>query len=197
MGEIKKGQCVLYELFLNRKEIWIGLVSLSFKSEKESIQSSLPHGEAPTLQPLLPLLALMYWARPSFLLCYEESPAGFALVCESYLLPSQRVMNQTQCLNVKNLRLPHPSRLSAFFTTFPGLYLWKKPYRQTWKCWLWLSVLVSASLIHLVCFEDRTVADVCILPFFFHSIRCDGWRLILTELCLSSYQTLPGFPESL
>lgn len=28
------------------------------------------------------------------------------------------------------LRLPHPLRLSAFFTTFPGLYLWKKPYRK-------------------------------------------------------------------
>jgi hypothetical protein len=37
---------------------------------------------------LLPLRVLMYLARSSFLLCYAESPAGFALVCECYLFYS-------------------------------------------------------------------------------------------------------------
>jgi hypothetical protein len=91
MGEIKKGQCVLYESPLSewkRDLNRFSLALLSFRSEKESIQSSLPHGEAPTLQPLLPLRVLMYLARSSFLLCYAESPAGFALVCECYLFYS-------------------------------------------------------------------------------------------------------------
>lgn len=69
-----------------------------------------------------PFLLAMLWRIPCRL-C-------FGLRMLPLLQPSQRVMNKRQCLNVNNLRLPHPSRLSAFFTTFPGLYLWKKPYHQ-------------------------------------------------------------------
>jgi hypothetical protein len=38
-------------------------------------------------------------------------------------------------LNVNNLRLPHPSRLSAFFITFPGVRTFEKSL-TTRKCWL-------------------------------------------------------------
>lgn len=133
------------------------LFSFHLGVKKESIQSSLPHGAAPTLQVLLPLLVLMYWARPSFLLCYEESPAGFALVCECYLFYSLLNGWWTKgsvwawtIWDFLILRGCLRFSLSSPVRTFERSL-------TTRKCWLWLRVLVSAFLIHLVRFEDRTV----------------------------------------